>query len=73
MRRTRQLLWESLENDIDKLLITAGGHTIVQGKHRMVASRFPHSVFYLVEGREINIYAVLDNRRDPNWINERLK
>ena len=64
--------WESLENDIDKLLFTAGSHKIVHSKHRMIASRFPHSIFYLVEGNEINIYAVIDNRRNPNWISDKL-
>jgi hypothetical protein len=38
----------------------------------MVASQFPYSIFYLVEDDEIRVYAVIDTRRDPAWISERL-
>lgn len=58
--------------DIESLLIYAGVHSIHFGKHRMVASRFPFSIFYLAEDEEIRVYAVLDNRRDPDWISDRL-
>ena len=44
----------------------------MHGKHRKVASHFPYSIFYLVEGNEIRIHAIIDNRRDPEWISGRL-
>ena len=62
----------SLMADIDRLEILAGGHPIYFDRHRMVASVFPYSIFYLVENGEVNVQAVVDNRRDPEWISERL-
>ena len=62
----------SISADIESLSAYAGVHAKCFGKHRMVASKFPYSIFYLIEGSEIRIYAVLDNRRDPEWISERL-
>lgn len=63
---------ESIMADIDSLVVYAGIHAIHHGKHRMVASNFPHSIYYLTESEEIQIYAVTDNRRDPEWISNRL-
>ncbi|MEO7540161.1 MAG: type II toxin-antitoxin system RelE/ParE family toxin [Pyrinomonadaceae bacterium] len=63
---------ESIFADIDSLLITAGIHFVLFGKHRMIASKFPYSIFYLVGSNEVRIHAVLDNRRDPSWISDRL-
>ena len=62
----------SLVSDIRSLQLFAGIHPIIDGKHRMLASRFPFSVFYRVDGEIVRVYAVVDNRRDPEWINKRL-
>lgn len=64
---------ESIFADIDSLVIYAGIHAFHLGKHRMIASNFPHSIFYLIEATEIQIHAILDNRRNPKWIRERLR
>lgn len=63
---------ESISEDIDDLLIYAGIHSVHFGKYRKIASRFPYSIFYAIERNEILVYAVLDNRRDPAWLSERL-
>ena len=63
---------ESVLEDVDSLLITAGIHQKEAGKYRKIATRFPHSIFYVVESNEIRILAILDNRRDPDWISDRL-
>ena len=62
----------SLMADIDRMEFLGGGHAIHFDRHRMVASVFPYSIFYLVENGEVNIQAVIDNRRNPEWISERL-
>lgn len=62
----------SIMDDIDRLEFLAGSHAIHLGKHRMIASVFPYSIFYLVENKQVNVYAVLDDRRDPEWISEQL-
>lgn len=64
---------ESIFADIESLRVYAGIHPFRYGKYRMVATRFPYSIFYLVEETEIRIYAALDDRRDPDWISDRLK
>ena len=53
--------------------ICAGVHVVCFGRyHRLLSKRFPWSVYYRIEGDEIRIYAVLDNRRNPDSIKQRL-
>lgn len=64
---------ESIMEDIRSLRISGGGHQIVYDTfRRKVCSNFPFSIYYRVEHGEINVYRVFDNRRDPEWISERL-
>jgi len=64
---------DSLFADIDGLLIHAGVHRVVFGKyHRMLASRFPFAVYYIVDGQTVLVHAVLDCRRDPQRAVSRL-
>lgn len=64
---------KSVMADIRSLQIYAGVHEIhFQHYHRMIASRFPFAIFYEVEGEVIRVFAVLDTRRDPEWISKRL-
>jgi plasmid stabilization system protein ParE len=58
--------------DVQALQLTAGIHLKVDGFHRLLSRRFPYAVYYLVEPETIDIYAILDCRRDPLWIQERL-
>jgi len=59
--------------DVESLHIHAGVHAVYFGKyHRLLTKRFPYSVYYRIEGDEILVYAILDNRRDPEWIRKRL-
>lgn len=62
----------SLIAEIESLQIFAGVHSRVYGKYRSLAKRFPYSIYYLIEENEILIHAVLDNRRDPEWISNRI-
>ena len=62
----------SLISDIESLRVYAGIHSEVHGKYRALAKRFPFSIYYLIERNEILIYAVLDNRRDPEWTSNRV-
>lgn len=63
---------ESIFGDINTLIENAGIHPVVLGKHRMIGSRFPYSIFYLTDSNTVRILAILDNRRDPAWISGRL-
>jgi hypothetical protein len=55
------------------LQIYAGIHPIVFGQHRGLAKRFPFAIYYTVTGDTVHVNAVLDCRRNPTWIRDRLK
>ncbi|MFM8656938.1 MAG: type II toxin-antitoxin system RelE/ParE family toxin [Chthoniobacterales bacterium] len=62
-----------LRADIEGLKITAGVHPIVyQDYHRSLSRIFPYGIFYSCDNDIVTIWAVLDLRRDPQWIAARL-
>jgi plasmid stabilization system protein ParE len=63
---------EAIAANVRLLPGCAGIHLQVDGFHRMLIRRFPFALYYLVEATTIDIYAILDLRRDPSWIRERL-
>ncbi len=64
---------DSVMSDIRSLKVYGGIHQIVYGTyHRMVCNTFPYSIFYRHHDSEATVYAVLDNRRNPDWISEQL-
>lgn len=64
---------DSLYSDIDSLLLYAGIHNVVYGKHRSLSKRFPYAIYYSVEDETVRVHAVLDCRRNPAWIRRRLR
>jgi len=65
---------DSLFSDIDSLRIYAGVHPKYFDKyHRLLSKRFPFAVYYRIENKTALVYAVLDCRRNPSWIREKLK
>jgi hypothetical protein len=64
---------DSLYSDIDSLVITAGMHRKVFGDyHQMLSKRFPFAVYYRISGNIARVYAVIDCRKNPAWIRQRL-
>ena len=63
---------DSLFSDIDSLQLYAGIHSVHWGYHRLLAKRFPYAVYYRVSGKVVRVQAVLDCRRNPAWIRNRL-
>jgi plasmid stabilization system protein ParE len=65
----------AIYSDIDSLLIYAGIHRVVFGFHRALSKRFPYAIFYRLnqQAQLVQVYRVLDLRRDPPWIKARLK
>lgn len=65
---------DHLVAQIRELKTTHGIHPLVEGGfHRFVTDqRFPFAVYYRCDARGIFIFAVLDCRRDPATIRERL-
>jgi len=39
----------------------------------MLARRFPYAVYYQMSANEIQVWRVLDCRRNPKWIENQLK
>lgn len=64
---------DELFADIDSLVATAGVHRTVHGFHRALSRRFPFALYYRFSGDLVRVYAVLDCRRDPTWIQLSLK
>ena len=63
----------SLYADIESLQLYGGIHRqAYKTFHRMLSNRFPFAVFYTVRDETVFVRAVLDCRRDPAWIRERL-
>jgi ParE toxin of type II toxin-antitoxin system, parDE len=63
-----------LRADIEGLKVSAGIHRIVyHDYHRLLSKVFPYGIFYTVEEKTAVVWAVLDLRKDPIWIRERLK
>ena len=63
---------DSLYSDIDSLAYFGGIHQEVFGYHRQLSKRFPFAVYYRIINDVIVVFAVLDCRRNPSWIRERL-
>jgi len=64
---------DSLFADIVSLRLFIGIHPLHFEFHRMLASRFPFGIYYREHGDETQVFAVLDLRRNPNWIRKELK
>ena len=63
----------SLRSDIERLKFSAKIHRIIyKDYYRLLSRVFPFGIFYTVEQKSIVIWAVVDLRRDPDWIKEKL-
>ena len=63
---------DSIVADIESLALYHGIHSRHFGFYRMLAHRFPFGIYYRESESETQVVAVLDLRRDPNWIREEL-
>lgn len=64
---------DGLIADMASLIIYAGVHKSEHGFHRMFAKRFPYAIYYYVENQAAYVVAVLPIRRNPLWIQNKLK
>ncbi len=64
----------SLYSDIESLHLYAGIHTKPhKNLHRLLSNKFPFAVYYTVSSEIAFVHAIVDCRRDPAWIRQRLK
>ncbi len=65
--------YDTLVSDIESLWLYSGIHPVFFELHRMLSKRFPFAVYYTIRKESTIVVAVLDLRRNPAWIRERLK
>ena len=63
----------SLIADIDSLAFYAGIHEHAYGFYRSLSKRFPFALYYGLDKEIVTVVAVLDCRRRPSWIRQRLQ
>ena len=64
----------SIYADLHALEENAGVHRIVyKNYHRALATRFPFALYYSVSEQTAFVRAIVDCRRDPEWIREHLR
>lgn len=61
-----------MTSEIDALAWYGGVHVVHRGYYKAVVRKFPYSIYYKVVGDLVKVYAILDNRRDPLRVAERL-
>ena len=64
---------DSISSDIESLQIYFGIHIKIKNYYRFLSKRFPYAVYYKYDEKNIYIYAVLDCRKNPTFINNVLK
>ena len=62
-----------LTADIGGLKVTAGIHRQSDGYHRLLSRKFPYAIYYTFANDEAIVLAVVDCRRNPEWIREHLE
>ena len=65
--------FDSLLSDMESLFICGGVHLREHGLYRMLAKRFPYAIYYEISDDIAYVIAVLPMRRDPAWIQKKLK
>ncbi len=63
--------FDSLTDDLRSLSVLGGVHAVRYGYHCVGSKRFPFAIHYIVEGDDLLVVAILDERRDPQWIARR--
>jgi plasmid stabilization system protein ParE len=58
--------------DIESLAYYGGIHALEYGFHQALSQRFPFCIYYRFDESFVTVVAVLDARRDPLWIRQRL-
>lgn len=62
-----------LRGDIEGLKVTGGIHRrACKDYHRALSRVFPYAIYYTFDQDKVVVWAVVDCRRDPDWIMEHL-
>ena len=64
---------DTIYSEIDSLEKYGGIHPMYEPPYYlMISDRFPFSIYYFIEDGDILVEAVIDQRRNPQWISQRL-
>ena len=64
----------SIYSDIESLRLYAGIHLKPHRNfHRLLSKKFPFAVYYTVQNETAFVHAVVDCRRNPDWIRGHLQ
>ena len=62
-----------LRGDIERPRLTAGIHRVVyKDYHRLLSRVFPYAIYYTFAEKIATVWALVDCRRDPEWIRKSL-
>lgn len=59
------LLFRAIMKELRRLETIHGFHRRRHGFHKLLASRFPHAIYYEMFPEEIVVVAIIDERRNP--------
>lgn len=62
----------AMASDLRSLSVLGGVHAIRFEYHCMPAKRFPYAIYYFMNDDVVRVVAILDERRNPDWIKDRL-
>ncbi len=63
---------DSLYVDIDSLAFFSGIHCKIFDHYRLLSKHFPFAVYYKITDQTVLITSVLDCRKKPSWIRQKL-
>lgn len=63
---------DTIYSEISSLEFFGGMHNVVFGFHRLLTRKFPYAIYYDIQGDDVIVYAVVDCRRNPDWIADHL-
>lgn len=58
--------------ELESLSFLGGMHVRFMDYYKMVLRKFPYSVYYKIEGNNVVVWRILDNRRNPEWRDDQL-
>jgi len=62
-----------LRADVEGLRVSAGIHRRgYHDYHRLLSRVFPYAIYYTFKENEVIVWAVIDCRRDPEWVRNHL-
>ncbi len=68
-----EYFFDSLISDLESLQFYAGIHSKKIDFYRALSKRFPFAIYYEIKKDIVMVVAILDMRRAPAWIREKLK